>query len=159
MVCLPKNELLVTSRFQCSLSLHGQCPPSPIQPQRDSACRHSRPLPFNSTSSAKMASSTYDLSEFLNPPLCANADHNTDGEISPCEQPATMVCSGCYLVQVRFFCSRAVETRTYILTQPSTALKPVKKPTGNSTRRHAKASISKKLGGRASSLSSVSRPS
>ncbi|PZC93522.1 MYND finger family protein [Pyrenophora tritici-repentis] len=53
-----------------------------------------------------MSSSTPDLSEFLDPPLCANTDRMVDSEISPCKEKATMVCSKCFLVQ---YCCKACQ--------------------------------------------------
>jgi hypothetical protein len=48
-----------------------------------------------------MAPEMPDMSAFLNPPLCANNNKQTDGVHAVCQKNAEQCCGSCNLVQVR----------------------------------------------------------
>jgi hypothetical protein len=48
-----------------------------------------------------MALNEFDLSAYIDPPLCANNNQQVDNIHAVCEKKAAMCCGGCSLVQVR----------------------------------------------------------
>lgn len=85
---------------------------------------------------ANMAHNFSDIAAFFEPALCANIEQEVDGAIAPCQKPATQVCSGCRLVQVRRFGSRfCIVLPSPPLITPSIARRTVRLRIGNVTRR------------------------
>ena len=87
-------------------------------------------------------------SSLLNPGLCANTDGSFETGNSPCSETAGNVCTGCYLVQVRYI-QASYEDFQVALTDAlgiSTAVKVASQLIGRSTRRTADPPISRKHG-------------
>ncbi|KAH7095343.1 hypothetical protein FB567DRAFT_601187 [Paraphoma chrysanthemicola] len=57
-----------------------------------------------------------DLSDFLDPPLCANTDRRVGDCIVPCTTTAKFTCKSCKLIQ---YCSKECQTLDWILHKPT----------------------------------------